>query len=267
MNTDTEKFSKVVFDSKIHPAECTICYENFEHRQRIYITECSHTFCVSCLDRWMQQHIHCPMCRGQLREGFSFQIPVRQVSGDIDDLYLSMILSVPDDIRAYHHDTTSTVVPVMEFSPNTTHNRYNVGNVGNDDVVWRRIQNRNRQAIQSYIQPYIQPNQSIQNPRVHTREEIIGLFNPPTNQTTTNTTETPQENVTINVNGQSDYNDILSFLRNNEITFERSAQRINNIVAEWENEANRRTHRDNLRLVRPLSQFIRERREMRGFAM
>jgi len=50
------------FDSK---KECTICYDNFEEKRNIYLTECNHVFHVECLEEWKKfnQNCPCPNCR------------------------------------------------------------------------------------------------------------------------------------------------------------------------------------------------------------
>ncbi|XP_014522145.1 RING-H2 finger protein ATL66-like [Vigna radiata var. radiata] len=44
--------------------ECVICLGEFEEGERLkHLPECSHSFHVSCIDKWFQSHSNCPLCR------------------------------------------------------------------------------------------------------------------------------------------------------------------------------------------------------------
>jgi len=45
--------------------ECPICQETTKDTKT---TSCRHTFCVSCLDKWLMHNHTCPMCRTQIQE-------------------------------------------------------------------------------------------------------------------------------------------------------------------------------------------------------
>jgi hypothetical protein len=45
--------------------ECPICYDNVKVE---CITECGHTFCKACMDRWFRKgHMDCPLCRSRIQ--------------------------------------------------------------------------------------------------------------------------------------------------------------------------------------------------------
>ena len=48
--------------------ECCICYENIGNNQDIYHTKCNHSYCLTCLDKWLKEHNNCPMCRTKLKD-------------------------------------------------------------------------------------------------------------------------------------------------------------------------------------------------------
>lgn len=45
---------------------CTICLEQFSRNHKIISLDCNHTFHSSCILRWYQDHVTCPVCREQL---------------------------------------------------------------------------------------------------------------------------------------------------------------------------------------------------------
>ena len=42
---------------------CPICIDQITD---LHTTECDHKFCKCCIDRWLESHINCPLCRHQL---------------------------------------------------------------------------------------------------------------------------------------------------------------------------------------------------------
>jgi hypothetical protein len=47
---------------------CKICFENFNHKERIPITLmlCGHSVCLDCLAELKQQIYQCPLCRAEI---------------------------------------------------------------------------------------------------------------------------------------------------------------------------------------------------------
>ena len=67
--------------------ECPIC-QDFNRDTKTTI--CNHTFCQSCLDKWLISNHTCPMCRTQIQEptrdeytsntsGLTFNHPIREL--------------------------------------------------------------------------------------------------------------------------------------------------------------------------------------------
>lgn len=48
-------------------SQCPICLEALILETQ-KITKCQHTFCMSCLDKWLETNHTCPMCRTELNE-------------------------------------------------------------------------------------------------------------------------------------------------------------------------------------------------------
>lgn len=60
-------------DPKSTPKECSICMEDFLAGEILKRTSCSgacagHVFHQQCLDKWLEEHYTCPMCRQPLKE-------------------------------------------------------------------------------------------------------------------------------------------------------------------------------------------------------
>lgn len=48
---------------------CPVCQERYTEGQALRrITHCSHTFHKACIDEWLNQNVHCPVCRHDIRE-------------------------------------------------------------------------------------------------------------------------------------------------------------------------------------------------------
>ena len=44
--------------------ECSICLEPFENKI-IRTTICGHTYCSSCIKKWLELHLRCPNCNNE----------------------------------------------------------------------------------------------------------------------------------------------------------------------------------------------------------
>ncbi len=44
---------------------CPICLENISNKET---TTCNHDFCKGCIDKWLEDHSSCPLCRHTLKE-------------------------------------------------------------------------------------------------------------------------------------------------------------------------------------------------------
>ncbi|PON85117.1 43kDa postsynaptic protein [Trema orientale] len=64
----TKKYSDAFFSSS-EDAQCTACLEEYHDDDVLRILPyCGHSFHVTCIDIWLQQHSTCPICRTSLRE-------------------------------------------------------------------------------------------------------------------------------------------------------------------------------------------------------
>ncbi len=48
--------------------ECHVCMEGFKRGQRVLQLPCEHRFCALCIQRWLADHITCPVCRWEFPE-------------------------------------------------------------------------------------------------------------------------------------------------------------------------------------------------------
>ncbi|PON44142.1 43kDa postsynaptic protein [Parasponia andersonii] len=64
----TKKYSDAFFSSS-EDAQCTACLEEYHDDDILRILPyCGHSFHVTCIDIWLQQHSTCPICRTSLCE-------------------------------------------------------------------------------------------------------------------------------------------------------------------------------------------------------
>ena len=58
---------KSFFDEVKKEVECSVCQEQFNEIKEPKMLKCLHTFCKTCLERWLQQQreekLSCPTCR------------------------------------------------------------------------------------------------------------------------------------------------------------------------------------------------------------
>lgn len=48
--------------AKTNTNECSICLDTINDKD-LYQTSCNHTFHRSCIQKWVQKHLSCPLCR------------------------------------------------------------------------------------------------------------------------------------------------------------------------------------------------------------
>ncbi|KAK4431808.1 Receptor homology region, transmembrane domain- and RING domain-containing protein 4 [Sesamum alatum] len=52
--------------------QCYICLAEYEEGDKIRVLPCQHEYHMACVDKWLKEiHGVCPLCRGDVREGFS----------------------------------------------------------------------------------------------------------------------------------------------------------------------------------------------------
>ncbi|XVF41284.1 hypothetical protein PTKIN_Ptkin01aG0268100 [Pterospermum kingtungense] len=67
-NFPMKKYSDECFSAAEH-AQCTVCLSEYHGEDILRILpNCGHSFHVTCIDIWLQQHSTCPVCRISLRE-------------------------------------------------------------------------------------------------------------------------------------------------------------------------------------------------------
>ncbi|XAR52280.1 hypothetical protein NMG60_11020257 [Bertholletia excelsa] len=89
----TKKYSDAFFSSP-EDAQCTVCLSEYHEQDTLRILpSCGHSFHATCIDKWLQQHSTCPVCRIWLRESpenkhkqpmFSSAIQPRQGTESLD---------------------------------------------------------------------------------------------------------------------------------------------------------------------------------------
>ncbi|KAL2942155.1 RING-H2 finger protein ATL11 [Bienertia sinuspersici] len=61
-DTDTDTHTKTMMNS-----ECVVCLGAFEDNDMLrLLPKCSHVFHQDCIDKWLQSHSTCPLCRANL---------------------------------------------------------------------------------------------------------------------------------------------------------------------------------------------------------
>lgn len=46
--------------------ECSICLEEYENGQQVFITNCHHKYHIECLSYWYRKNKNCPICREEI---------------------------------------------------------------------------------------------------------------------------------------------------------------------------------------------------------
>lgn len=59
-----EQIKQVCKVKRVH-AWCPICFDNSE-KKSILLTECGHSYCRCCLNKWLRQSTKCPVCMTDL---------------------------------------------------------------------------------------------------------------------------------------------------------------------------------------------------------
>ncbi|XAR64957.1 hypothetical protein NMG60_11008865 [Bertholletia excelsa] len=67
-NFPTKKYGDIPSNSS-EDTQCTVCLAEYQQEDMLRILPyCGHTFHAMCVDKWLQQHSTCPVCRISLRE-------------------------------------------------------------------------------------------------------------------------------------------------------------------------------------------------------
>lgn len=58
---------KVHKDGPETKERCTICLENYKHKDTAMQIACDHTYHKACLLKWLQRHQRCPLCQNDVK--------------------------------------------------------------------------------------------------------------------------------------------------------------------------------------------------------
>jgi hypothetical protein len=74
--------TEIIESSLTVEANCAICQENESPRDVPGLSNgwrklkiCNHLFHKNCIDRWFENHVHCPICRADIRDFIRLQTP------------------------------------------------------------------------------------------------------------------------------------------------------------------------------------------------
>jgi len=48
---------------KFSSTECSICFTDFNHKDKVSLLSCNHYFCTHCITNWRKNKNTCPLCR------------------------------------------------------------------------------------------------------------------------------------------------------------------------------------------------------------
>ncbi|XP_057462540.1 RING-H2 finger protein ATL66-like [Actinidia eriantha] len=104
-------------------AQCTICLAEYHGEDILRILPyCGHSFHATCIDKWLQQHSTCPVCRISLRElpdkncmqpMFSSAVRFQYGTESLDTTNSCHCLPISSGLSSGPHDDP-TVGPVLE---------------------------------------------------------------------------------------------------------------------------------------------------------
>ena len=62
-----DKHEELYQDEEEEEEECSICLENLNHKNIIYLSKCKHKFHISCIKEWFKNMDlpECPLCRSE----------------------------------------------------------------------------------------------------------------------------------------------------------------------------------------------------------
>jgi hypothetical protein len=90
--------------------ECPICYQKIAPKN-IFKTKCHHRFCHCCIQRWLEDHNTCPVCRKKIKNlnnnvlTFHNHNSIIQIYGVIDNTHIEINnIRYSDNIMFIHHN-------------------------------------------------------------------------------------------------------------------------------------------------------------------
>jgi RING-finger-containing ubiquitin ligase len=66
ISCQTWKHRKTSCTNRYTTERCTVCLEDFKHRDLLLKLDCSHVFHQTCALRWLQLHKRCPLCQVEI---------------------------------------------------------------------------------------------------------------------------------------------------------------------------------------------------------
>lgn len=101
-------------ESSIHSKLiCTICLSPFN---KPVSTRCGHTFCICCIQQWLEEKSSCPICRHILAENYYTNIINQNILEEVNQLEVKCTLCEQNNIKRqdfdYHvnHQCTKAVI-------------------------------------------------------------------------------------------------------------------------------------------------------------
>ena len=107
-------------DSALAEHVCSICQDNFSVGEQLRIlTHCDHRFHVLCIDNWFQRNVHCPLCRHDIRDGPTSDVPQgdrqgRDLSGGNVFIETTIYLSGDEEMKEDDQDDDAETISYSE---------------------------------------------------------------------------------------------------------------------------------------------------------
>ncbi len=97
MSLTTNKYEYISEDTINDDLKCIICTQPFESPVSL---DCKHTFCLSCIETWINQNSSCPICRHQFGTGYMLnKVVPGTLSNQLDCLLVRCIKCNKTDIK------------------------------------------------------------------------------------------------------------------------------------------------------------------------
>lgn len=83
-NDSNDKGKEIVYDEE--DKRCAVCLDDFEPKEVVLLTPCSHMFHEDCIVPWVKSHGKCPVCRFAICERLKESTPLLSNNGDAANL-------------------------------------------------------------------------------------------------------------------------------------------------------------------------------------
>lgn len=67
---ESENFVWRVISPAIQGQKCPICLESLCYRRTAVLTDCTHAYCLECINKWSNLKRHCPLCNAPFDSWF-----------------------------------------------------------------------------------------------------------------------------------------------------------------------------------------------------